>query len=231
MDGRATLTMVTSRPTISRLTEQIARTSRRRRRPGAAWDAPVRVLTVLMSRTVGPRVRSRSSWYRERRDESRTGAEHRRRRGANGTERARAAVLRARGPHALPARCPRNGRPSPLHADGREVAGALHQAAGIRDAAGAGPTLRMPRARGAGQRAGAPGPAARAASSRREPAHRTPGVPPGHHQEGRHLRAAPHRWLCPGPLERHHVTHPRRLPPGSKKCETSGIPGAGTLTR
>src|SRR6202043_3928691 len=132
MDGRATLTMVASRPTISRLTEQIARTSRRRR-PGAAWDASVWIFTVFMSRTVGPRVRSRSSWYGEERDESRSGAEHRRRRGANRTERARAALLRARGPDALPARRPRNGRPSPLHADGREVAGALRQAAGVRD--------------------------------------------------------------------------------------------------
>src|SRR5579859_7114375 len=209
MDGRATLTMVASRPTISRLTEQIARTSRRRRRPGAAWDASVWVLTVLMSRTVGPRVRSRSSWYREERDESRSGAEHRRRRGANRTERARAAVLRARGPDALPAHRPRNGRPSPLHDDGREVAGALHQAAGVRDAAGAGPALRLPRARGAGQRAGAPGPAARAAGPRREPAHRAPGVPPDYHQEGRHLRAAPRGRLCPGPLERCYVTRAR----------------------
>src|SRR3981081_2232474 len=139
MDGRATLTMVASRPTISRLTEQIARTSRRRRRPGAAWDASVWVLTVFMSRTVGPRVRSRSRRYRKKRDESRNGARskdgHRRRRGANGTERARAAVLRERWPDALPARHARKGRPSPLHADGREVAGALHQAAGVRDAA------------------------------------------------------------------------------------------------
>src|ERR1700722_4236861 len=121
MDGRATLTMVASRPTISRLTEQLARTSRRRR-PGAAWGASVWVLTVFMSRTVGPRVRSRSSWYREERDESRRGAEHRRRRGANRTERARAAVLRARGPDALPARRPRNRRASPVHGDGRGVA-------------------------------------------------------------------------------------------------------------
>src|SRR5437763_9286996 len=154
MDGRAMLTMVASRPTISRLIEQIARTSRRRRRPGAAWSAPVRVLRVFMHRTVKSRVLSRSRRYRDKRDEPRNGARskagHRRRRGANGTERARAAVLRARGPDALPARRARNGRPSPLHADGREVAGALHQAAGVRDATGADPPLRRARARGAG---------------------------------------------------------------------------------
>src|ERR1700722_10591372 len=195
MDGRATLTMVASRPTISRLIEQIARTSRRRRRPGAAWSAPVWVLTVFMYRTVGSRVRSRSRRYGEKRDESRNGArskaEHRRRCGANGTERARAAVLRARGPDALPVRHARNGRPSPLHADGREVAGALHQAAGVRDATGTDPPLRRARARGTGQRAAAPGPAARAASPRRAAARRPPRVPPDHHQEGRHLRTAP----------------------------------------
>src|SRR3954452_12964418 len=53
------LTIVASRPTMSRLIEQMTRMSRRRRRSGTRGSC--RATEVLMRRTVGPRVRSRSS--------------------------------------------------------------------------------------------------------------------------------------------------------------------------
>src|SRR6266508_1163886 len=59
MAGSATLTIVASKPTMSRLIEHMTRMSRRRRRSSTAcWCATA---GVLMDPTVGSRVLSRSS--------------------------------------------------------------------------------------------------------------------------------------------------------------------------
>src|SRR5919197_1467402 len=163
MAGSATLTIVASKPTMSRLIEQMTRTSRRRRRSAATcWGARA---GALIDSTVGSRVLSRSRCYVQIHGRFRRRAEHRRCRAPDGAERARAAVLRARGAAGLTADRAWDGWTSPLHPGRCEVAGDLHQAAAVRDAAGEDPPPGRAGARRPGKRAAAPRAATRATTA------------------------------------------------------------------